>query len=316
VDLYLDIRPYSHGHLDAGDDNLIYWETCGNPQGKPAVVLHGGPGSGCSSYLRRLFNPTAYRIVLFDQRGAGRSTPHASERDVDLRHNTTEYLIADIERLRAHLDIERWLVFGLSWGSTLALAYAQKHVQYVSEVVLASVTTTSAEEIDWISSGVGMFLPEASERFHDGVSPADRSKHIVDAYHSYLMDRDPAIHEKAARNWCDWEITLAKRHPDDQPDPRYDEARFRLGFARLVTHYWRHQAWLKDGSLIEGAKLLSGVPGILVHGAQDLGTPPRTAWRLHKAWPGSRLIIVNDVGHGLGEAGMDSAIVTALERFL
>ena len=314
--LYPDIRPFSHGYLDVGDGNSIYWEICGNPQGKPAIVLHGGPGSGCSQYLRRFFSPSAYKVVLFDQRGGGRSTPHASDAGIDLTHNTTQHLVKDMEHLREHLGIARWLIFGLSWGTTLALAYAQKHTSQVGEMVLASVTTTSAEEVDWITSGVRAFFPEAYERFVSGAGLYEHTWGIVDAYHSLLMDRDPAISEKASRDWCDWEIALAKRHANDKPNPRYADARFRLGFARVVTHYWRHRAWLEDGGLIRGAELLSNVPGVLIHGAQDLSTPPLTAWRLHKAWPGSSLKIIDDAGHGLGESNMDSVIVRALDCFL
>ncbi|MGE3833138.1 MAG: prolyl aminopeptidase, partial [Parvibaculaceae bacterium] len=271
--LYPDIQPFSHGNLDAGDGHSVYWEICGNPRGKPALVLHGGPGSGCSPYLRRFFDPSAYKIILLDQRGAGRSTPHASESGIDLTHNTTRHLIADIERLRAHLGIARWLIFGLSWGTTLALAYAQKHTSHVGEMVLASVTTTSAEEVGWITSGVRAFFPEAYERFADGAGPYEHIWGIVNAYHSLLMDRDPAIREKAARDWCDWEIALTRRHRNDRPHPRYADVSFRLGFARTVTHYWRHRAWLEDGRLIKDAELLGSVPGVLIHGAQDLSTP-------------------------------------------
>ena len=234
--LYPPVDPDESGWLDVGDGHRIYWECCGNASGKPALVLHGGPGSGCSPGFRRFFDPAVYRIILFDQRGAGRSTPHASEPDVDLSTNTTAHLLADIDRLREHLAIRRWLVLGGSWGSTLALAYAERHPDRVSEMVLFSLAMTTAAEVGWITRGVGMFFPQAWERFRDNVPPEARDGDLADAYHRLLMDPDPAIHEEAARDWCDWEIALAAIRPGDKPNPRYEDPSFRLGFARLVTH--------------------------------------------------------------------------------
>ena len=197
--LYPPIEPHETGMLNVGGGHRIYWEVCGNPDGKPALVLHGGPGSGCTVNARRYFDPRAYRIVLFDQRGSGRSTPHASAPDVDLSTNTTSHLLADIEHLRQHLDIRRWLVLGGSWGSTLALAYAEENPERVTELVLFSIATTTASEIDWITRGVGMFFPEAWERFRDNVPSAEREGNLAEAYHRLLMHPDPAIHEKAAQ---------------------------------------------------------------------------------------------------------------------
>src|SRR6266511_3886593 len=208
--------------LDVGDGQQVYWEACGDPNGKPAVVLHGGPGSGCTRGLRRYFDPGAYRIVLFDQRGAGRSVPHAGDPTVDLTTNTTPRLIADIELLRAHLGVERWLVFGVSWGATLALAYAARHPQRVTEVVLAPVTMTRPAEIHWLYHGVGRFFPEEWARFRDGVPVGERDGDLVAAYHRLLNQPDPAVREKAARDWCAWEDAVVSLESDYQPNPRYE----------------------------------------------------------------------------------------------
>lgn len=313
--LYPEIEPYDHGMLDVGEGHRLYWETCGNPKGKAALVLHGGPGSGCTSGARRYFNPDLYRIVLFDQRNAGRSTPHASEPTLDLATNTTDHLVTDIERLRQHLGIERWLLRGGSWGSTLALAYAQRHPERVTEMVLNSIATTTPWEIGWITRGVGAFFPQAWARFRDGVPEAERAGSLPAAYHRLLMSSDPAIHEKAARDWCDWETAIESAHPNHAPNPRYDSSSFRLGFARLVTHYWRHAAWLEDDALVRNAGRLAQIPGILIHGRLDLGNPLVTPWQLSQHWAGSELIIVDEAGHDAGHPGMSECIVAATDRF-
>ena len=313
--LYPPIEPDETGMLDVGHGHRVYWEVCGNPSGKPALVLHGGPGSGCSAGARRLFDPRRYRIVLFDQRGAGRSLPHASASDIDLSSNTTPHLIADIERLRRHLGIDRWLVFGVSWGSTLALAYAERHPQRVSQMLLACVATTTRSEIDWITRGVGAYFPEAWQRFRDGVPEPERDGDLADAYHRLLMSADPATRDKAARDWCDWEMAIVAVQGDHKPNARYEDPAFRLGFARLVTHYWRNGAWLEDGVLIAEAGRLADLPGILIHGRLDLGGPMVTAWRLHRNWPGSELVVVETAGHDTGDPGMNACIVAATDRF-
>jgi proline iminopeptidase len=315
ADLYPNIEPYDHGMLETGDGHQLYWETCGNPSGKPALVLHGGPGSGCSAGARRPFDPDVYRIVLFDQRGSGRSAPHASDPNIDLSSNTTAHLLADIELLRRRLEIERWLVFGGSWGSTLALAYAELHPHRVTEMVLLSVATNTAWELDWITRGVGVFFPEQWARFRDGVPEAELTGNLVEAYHRLLMNSDPAIHEKAARDWCDWEMAIVAVHPNHTPHPRYEKSAFRLAFARIVTHYWRHHAWLEDGILLREASRLSGIPGVLIHGRLDLGGPLITPWRLSQHWPGSELVIVGGAGHDARDPGMSEAAVAATNRF-
>ena len=310
---YPEIEPFKQGMLDVGDGQRLYWEVCGDPNGKPAVVLHGGPGSGCTSGLRRYFDPAAYRIVLFDQRGAGRSVPHASDVAVDLSTNTTHHLIADIELLREHLGVERWLVLGGSWGATLALAYAERHAQRVTEVVLASVTMTRPADINWLYHGVGRFFPKEWARFRDGVPVAERGGDLVAAYYRLLNQPDLAVRENAARDWCDWEEAVVSFEPDYQPNPRYEDPRFRMGFARIVTHYFHHQAWLEDGILLGDAHRLAGIPGVLVHGRIDLGSPAVTAWELAQAWPGAELHLVGS-GHTGGDE-MTDCLIAATDRF-
>jgi proline iminopeptidase len=313
--LYPNIEPFDSGMLYVGDGNHIYWEVAGNPQGKPAVVLHGGPGSGCTPSWRRFFNPAAYLIVLFDQRGCGRSTPHASDPSTDLAANTTQHLVGDLELLRTLLQIERWLIFAGSWGTTLALAYGERHKERVSEMILFSVGTTSRREVEWITRHAGRFFPEAWERFRQGAPSAARSGSLPDAYARLLHDADPAIREKAARDWCAWEDSHVATHPDHRPDPRYDDPRFRMAFARLVTHYWRHAAWLEDGLLLDEAGKLAGVPGVLIHGRLDVSSPLDVAWSLARAWPGSELLLVREAGHGAAYAGTSELLVEATDRF-
>jgi proline iminopeptidase len=315
ADLYPPIEPWESGPLDVGDGNLVYWEVAGHPDGKPALVLHGGPGSGCTPHHRRFFNPGAYRVVLFDQRGCGRSTPHASDPLADLSTNTTHHLLHDIERLRRHLEVEQWLVFGNSWGSTLALAYAQQHPTRVSELVLVAVGTTRPSEIDWLYHGAGRFFPEPWSRFRAGVPAADRDGNLVHAYHRLLQHPDEAVRERAARDWCDWEDAVVSLDPHAGPNPRYADPRFRMAFARIVTHYFKHCAWLDDGGLLRHADQLRGIPGVMIHGRLDLGSPVITAWELAQAWPDGELIIVNAAGHSTGDPGMSETAVAATDRF-
>lgn len=313
--LYPEIEPYDHGMLDVGNGNLMYWEVCGNPKGKPAVVLHGGPGSGCSTDVRRYFDPGAYRIVLFDQRGCGRSTPHASDPSTDLSVNTTEHLLADIERLRQHLGIDRWLLFGSSWGSTLGLAYAERNPHRVTEIVLAGVTTTRKSETEWLYRGVAPLFPEQWARFRAGVPPLEGDGDLVEAYHRLLQNPDPDIHLKAAKDWCEWESALVSVDPDAKPDPRRSQPTFQLAFARIVTHYFRNAAWLEDGILLRQAGSLAGISGIMVHGRLDLAGPLVTAWELAQVWPDGELVIVSGAGHASTDPGMSEALIAGTDRF-
>lgn len=313
--VYPQIEPYDHGMLDVGDRNRIFWEVCGNPKGKAAVVLHGGPGSGCTTGMRRYFDPSAYCIVLFDQRGCGRSIPHASDPTVDLVSNTTQHLVQDIERLRQHFAIERWLVFGGSWGSTLALAYAERFPERVSEMVLASMVTTTHREVKWVTRDVGRYFPQAWTRFREGLPEAERDGDLVAGYYRLLHDPDAAIREKAAEDWCRWEDSHVAVHADSKPSARYQDPRFRMAFARLVTHYWHHAAWLEDGRLLRDARLLASIPAVLIHGRNDVSSPIDIPWQLAQRWSGSELVIVDEAGHGTDEPRMAEAVVAATARF-
>lgn len=309
------IEPYAHGHLDVSDGNQIYWETSGNPDGKPALWVHGGPGSGGGRGSRQMFNPEVHRIVLFDQRGCGESRPHASDARVSLEHNTTEHLIADMERLREHLGIDRWLIYGGSWGSTLALAYAERYPQRVSEIVLVGVTMTRPEEIDWLYQGAGRLLPAAWERFCDGVPETDRDGDLVTAYTRLLSSPDEAIREKAARAWCGWEDAVIAHETLGSPgqySAKPDAAR--MAFARICAHYFANYAWLEDGQLLRDAHRLDGIPAVLIHGRLDLASPLKSAWELAKAWPDAELKIIEDAGH-TGSSATEDTIIEAIARF-
>jgi proline iminopeptidase len=313
--LHPEIEPYETGLLDVGDGQRLYWEVCGNPDGQPALVLHGGPGSGCTAGARRMFDPAAFRIVLFDQRQCGRSTPHASGPDVDLSVNTTAHLLGDIEALRAHLGIERWLVVGSSWGSVLGLAYAQTHPERVSALVLSHLGGSRHADIAWLYHGVGRYFPEAWARFRAGAGASDPHADLIEAYHRLLAHPDPAVREKAARDWCDWEAAVISIDPNHTRPARYDDPRFRMAFARIVTHYFARRCWLEDGQLLRDAGRLGGLPGAIVCGRLDLGSPIEGAWLLHEAWPGSALSIVENAGHETSTPGMMDTILAAIDRF-
>jgi proline iminopeptidase len=300
-----DIEPFAHGRLDVGDGQRLYWEACGNPGGTPAVVLHGGPGSGCTPAFRRFFDPARYLAVLFDQRGCGRSTPHASDLATALEPITTPAMVADIERLRAHLAIDRWLVLGSSWGSTLALAYAERHPERVSALVLAPPTLTRRSDIDWLYAGVAPHFPAAFERFRAGLDGD-----LVEAYARLL--EDPKTCTRAADEWSRWELAVVEAEPWP---PGWESPAFRLARARIVTHVFRHGAWLEDDELLRGAGALAGIPGVMVHGRNDLGSRLATSQELATAWPDGELVIVDEAGHGAGEPGMAAAIVAATNRF-
>jgi proline iminopeptidase len=310
--LFPEIAPHASGMLDVGDGNAVYWETCGNPGGKPAVVLHGGPGSGCGEWWRRFFDPDVYSLVLFDQRNCGRSTPHASDPTTDLSTNTTAHLIEDIESLRTHLGIERWLVLGGSWGSTLGLAYAEAHVARVSELILFGVTTGRHSEWDWaFRGGLSRFFPEQWARLQAEVrSDGD----IVATYHRLLGDTDAHVRERAAEAWCLWESATPDWPPKTGLAERFRDPRYAVAFARIVTHYAKHYGWLEDGVLLRNATALVDTPGVLLNGRFDFQAPIANAWALKEAWPRAELVIVEDAGHGTS-GGIDGAIVDATQHF-
>jgi proline iminopeptidase len=295
------------------DGHSLYWESVGNPDGLPALYLHGGPGSGCTPGARRHFDPGAYRAVLVDQRGCGRSRPLADDPAHDLSTNTTQHLVEDLERLRGHLGIERWVVLGISWGVTLGLAYALRHPGRVLAMVLAAVTTGRRLETDWITRDVGRIFPREWERFAALVPQAQRDGDLAAAYARLLADPDPRVRERAAFEWCRWEDSHVSLMPGWAPSPRYEDPRFRMVFARLVTHYWSNGCFLPEGEILAQAHRLAGIPAVLVHGRYDVSGPLETAWRLHRAWPGSELVVLDDAGHGGGS--MQSRTVAALDRF-
>jgi proline iminopeptidase len=315
AELYPPIEPYAIGRLDVGDENLVYWEACGDPAGKPALVVHGGPGSGCTPRHREYFDPERYRVILFDQRGCGRSTPSASNPATDMRHNTTEHLLGDMERLREHLGVERWLLSGASWGSTLLLAYAERHPERVSEIVISGVTTTGRSGIDWLYRGVGRFFPEEWERFRAGVPPADRDGDLVAAYARLMENADPAVRARAAEDWCAWEDAVISLEPNGKPNAYSDRPPDALlAFVRIAAHYFSHGAWLEEGQLLRDAGRLAGIPGVLLHGRLDLGSPLDTAWALARAWPDAELVVVDDSGH-TGSGTMSQRKRHALDAF-
>lgn len=307
---YPAIEPFQHGMLDVGDGHLIYWEECGNPQGKPVVFLHGGPGSGCSENHRRLFDPARYRIVLFDQRGCGRSLPHAR-----LEANTTWHLVDDIERLRVLLGVERWQVFGGSWGSTLALAYAQTHPQRVTELIVRGIFTARQLELDWFyQSGASMIFPEAWKEFVAAVPEAERGD-LMRAYHRLLNHDDQQIQLAAAQAWSRWEGQAATLLPNPAFVEEFAEAHHALAVARIENHYFVHAGFFTPNQLIQNAGQLNGIPGVIVQGRYDVICPPQTAWDLHQAWPHSELIMVADAGHAVSEPGILHHLIEATDRF-
>ncbi|WP_238580799.1 prolyl aminopeptidase [Streptomonospora alba] len=311
--MYPPIEPHAQGMLEVGGGDRCYWEACGHPRGEPALVVHGGPGSGCTPRQRRLFDPRRYRAILFDQRNCGRSRPHAAEASTDLSANTTPNLVADIERLRIHLGIDRWLVHGGSWGSTLALAYAQSHPRRVSRLVLCGVTTTRRREIDWLFRGVGRFLPEQWQRFREAVPEAAGDEGVVAAYAARMEHPEAAVREAAADAWTRWEDAVIGHEVSGDPRAYTGRPqRDRLALVRICTRYFANAAWLQEGALLERAHQLRDIPGTLIHGRLDLSSPLETAWRLQRAWPRSQLHVVEDSGH-TGSPSMNECLLAALD---
>lgn len=309
--LYPHIEPFDSGMLAVDDRHTLYWEQCGNPDGKPVVILHGGPGGGCNANLRRFHDPQRYRIVLFDQRGAGRSTPHA-----DLVDNTTWHLVADIERLRAHLDIDRWQVFGGSWGSTLALAYAQTHPQRVTELVLRGIFMLRRWELEWFyQQGANRLFPDAWEHYLEPIPPEERHD-LISAYHRRLTSDDAAVRLRAARAWSIWEgATSYLRIDPDYATSHGDEA-FALAFARIENHYFVNGGFFDaDDQLLRDAGRIAHIPGAIVHGRYDVVCPVQNAWDLHKAWPASELVITPTSGHSGFEAENVDSLIRVTDRF-
>ncbi|MET9490098.1 prolyl aminopeptidase [Nocardia sp. NPDC006630] len=313
--LYPPIEPYELGMLDVGDGQQLYWEVSGNPDGKPVVFLHGGPGGGTAPFHRQFFDPAAYRIVLFDQRGCGQSTPHIAD-GASLESNTTWNLVADIEALRTHLGVERWQVFGGSWGSTLALAYAQTHPDRVTELVLRGIFLLRRKEIDWYYNGAaGYVYPDEWEKFLAPVPESDRGDDLVEVYHRLLHSPDEKIATDAAVAWSTWEGATSSLLP--QPDRVAETAdpRFALAFARIENHYFHHRGFLDEGQLLRDIERIAHIPGVIVQGRHDVVCPAVSAWDLHRAWANSELHLVPDAGHAAAEPGITHHLVEATDKY-
>lgn len=308
-------RPNEHGVLDVGDGNRVYWEAWGNPSGKPVLKVHGGPGSGFAPGRPSGWDLERCRVLVFDQRGCGRSAPHASDPATDMSVNTTEHLLTDMELLRTHLGVERWLLNGGSWGSTLILAYAERHPERVSEIIITAVTTTRRSEVDWLYRGVGRFFPEAWGRFRAGVPEAERGGDLVAAYARLMEHPDPDTRAKAANSWLAWEDAVISAEPNGKPNAYSDRPdTAKLAFVRICAHYFSHAAWLEEDMLLRNADRLAGIPGLLVHGRLDMGSPIGTAWELAQAWPDARLVVIEDSGH-TGSTTMARVLEEALADF-
>ncbi|MFT4305391.1 MAG: prolyl aminopeptidase [Microbacterium sp.] len=313
--LYPPIEPYETGMLLVGDGHRLYWEQSGNPEGKPVVFLHGGPGGGTSDWHRRFFDPERYRIVLFDQRGCGRSTPHASAPDADLTYNTTWHLVADIDLLRRNLGIERWQVFGGSWGSALALAYAQAHPDSVSEIVLRGIFTLRRHELEWFyEGGASAIFPDLWEDYLAAIPVLERAR-MIEAYHRRLSDPDPAVHAPAALAWTTWEAATLTLHTDPGTVGAMTDPDAATAFARIENHFFVHHGWFREGQLIEDVARIRHIPGVIVQGRYDVCTPIMTAWDLHRAWPEAEFVVVPDAGHAASEPGIAAALRAATDRF-
>jgi proline iminopeptidase len=310
-ELYPEIEPYDTGTLQVDARHALYYEQCGNPQGKPVVLLHGGPGAGCNARMRRFHDPAKYRIVLFDQRGAGRSKPHA-----DLVDNTTWHLVGDIERLREMLGIERWQVFGGSWGSTLGLAYAQAHPQRVTELVLRGIFMLRRWELEWFyQEGTSRMFPDAWEHYLAPIPPEERGD-LIAAYHRRLTSDDEATRLEAARAWSIWEGGTSYLHIDPNYTSSHGDPAFALAFARIENHYFTHGGFFEvEDQLLRDAHRIADIPGVIVQGRYDVVCPAQSAWELHKAWPKAELTITPASGHSAFEAENIDALVRATDRF-
>lgn len=310
-DLYPDIEPYRTGRLKVSDLHQIYFEECGNPNGKPVLMVHGGPGGGSNSTMRRYHDPKVYRIILFDQRGCGRSTPHA-----ELRENTTWHLVSDMEALREHLGIRAWQLCGGSWGSTLALVYAETHPGRVTELILRGIFMLRRAELAWFyQEGCNWLFPDAFEAYLEPIPEAERGDMIA-AYYKQLTGPDKVAQIRAARTWSIWEGTTLSLLHDPERVERFGTDDYALAFARIEAHYFINRGFLEsDTHILDRAHVLKPIPGVIVHGRYDVVTPLKSAWDLKRAWPEADLRIVPDAGHAMTEPGIIHEIVTATRRF-
>ncbi|QDB98959.1 prolyl aminopeptidase [Mesorhizobium sp. 8] len=308
--LYPEIEPFETGMLDVGDGHTIYWERVGTKGAKPAVFLHGGPGGGVSPKQRCQFDPKLYDVVLFDQRGCGRSTPYAS-----LDANTTWHLVADMERLRELCGFDKWLVFGGSWGSTLALAYAETHPERVSELVVRGIYTLTRAELEWYYQfGASEMFPDKFERFQAPIPEAERGD-MMAAYRRILTGSDRQKQSEAAIAWSSWEGQTITLLPEPETSDRFAEADYALAFARIENHYFVHGGWFEEGQLLRDAGRLKDIPGVIVHGRYDMPCPMKYAWALHKAWPKAEFFLVEGAGHAFTEPGILDRLIYATDMF-
>ncbi|MBU2607132.1 MAG: prolyl aminopeptidase [Alphaproteobacteria bacterium] len=307
---YPEIEAYESGYLDVVDGHTIYWERSGTRGAKPVVFLHGGPGGGFSPSHRRLFDPKLYDVMLFDQRGCGKSTPHAS-----IDANTTWHLVADIERLREMMGVDQWQVFGGSWGSTLALAYAEAHPERVSELVLRGIYLLTRAEMDWYYQfGVSELFPDKWERFLAPIPEAERGD-MMAAYRRRLTSDDRAVQIEAALAWSQWEGQTITLLPEPSTSDVFGEDEFALAFARIENHYFTHKGWLDENQLLRDASRLKDIPGTIVHGRYDMPCPARFAWALHKAWPKADFHLIEGAGHAFSEPGILDQLIRATDRY-
>ena len=306
---YPEIEPFETGMLDVGDGHALYWERVGTKGAKPAVFLHGGPGGGINPRQRRLFDPALYDVILFDQRGCGRSTPYASR-----ENNTTWHLVADIERLREMIGAEKWLVFGGSWGSTLALAYAETHPERVSELVVRGIYTLTRAELEWYYQfGVSEMFPDKWEKFVAPIPQAERGD-MMAAYNKRLTGADEQAKTDCAVAWSSWEGQTITLLPDPAFDSQHADPHFALAFARIENHYFMHGGWFEEGQLLRDAGKLKGIPGLIVHGRYDMPCPAKYAWLLHKGWPDAEFYLIEGAGHAYTEPGILDRLIYATDK--
>jgi proline iminopeptidase len=309
--LYPPLEPYRNGFMDVGDGHTMYFEECGNPRGQPVLLVHGGPGGGSNPTMRRFHDPSHYRIILFDQRGCGRSTPNAS-----IEANTTWHLVADMERLREALHIERWQLFGGSWGSTLALAYAESHPERVTSLILRGIFLVRRAELEWFyQQGCSWIYPDAFAAYESVIPAAERGD-MISAYHKRLTDPDPAVRLNAAKAWSVWEGSTLSLLQDPERMRNFGADAYAIAFARIECHYFVNAGFFaSDGQLLTDAVRLHDIPGTMIHGRYDVVTPVKNAWDLKAAWPRAELRIVADAGHAMSEPGITHELVSATRRY-
>lgn len=311
-ELYPPIEPYQEGTLPVSDLHTLYYEQSGNPAGKPVVVLHGGPGGGCIPEYRQYFNPKKWRIIMFDQRGCGRSLPHA-----ELRENTTWNLVEDIEKLRIHLGIETWVVFGGSWGSTLSLAYSQTYPERCNGLILRGIFMLRSEELRWFyQEGASYLFPDAWEEYIKPI-PVEERQDFLTAYYQRLTSDDPQVQLEAAKAWSVWEGSTSRLYPDPNLMQRFGNSFFATAFARIECHYFVNKGFFdREDQLLINVDKIRHIPGVIVQGRYDVVCPMKTAWELHQAWPEAEFIIIPDAGHSMSEPGIQNALIASTDQFV